>query len=460
MKCIFIMSDSYRRDHVGAYGNNWIHTPNLDALAGTSNVFDRAYTASFPTGPNRRDIHVGHGAEEGHIFNPWVDIADEETTMTQRLDERGVHSMMITDVSNGVTYGHNMFKGFNFYTINRGQEGDGPFSDASVPLRYEVPPGLTRYRPEIYHRIQMARAHRRVEEDYFAPGTFKLACEWLERNWKRDNFFLWVETFDPHEPWDPPPWHVERYDPGYTGRVFECPPYGYYRKMGITKREMRHVQARYAGECTMVDAGVGRLLATLERLQLMDEVAIIFTSDHGLYAGHQGDAGCVCKPWLVSSEGYFMAEGKHPGDDVTYLPMRTGTMRIPLMIKLPGQRRTKRVRHIAQPWDMQPTVLDLFGHAPIDKLVGESLLPVLRGEGGRSPQYAFNAVLWTGHYQAMNEHWLYAYWLDGKTSPWLIDLKNDADQKRNVARQHPEVCRRMHAAVARRNPKVFKSVPE
>ena len=72
MKTIFIMSDSYRRDHVGAYGNEWIHTPHLDRLAGMSNVFDQAYVGSYPTGPNRRDIALSQGHAPGHAFNPWI----------------------------------------------------------------------------------------------------------------------------------------------------------------------------------------------------------------------------------------------------------------------------------------------------------------------------------------------------------------------------------------------------
>nr|MDO8133289.1 sulfatase-like hydrolase/transferase [Candidatus Njordarchaeum guaymaensis] len=56
MNVVLIMSDTFRRDHLGCYGNDWIYTPNIDALAKQSVVFDRAYTASFPTVPNRRDI--------------------------------------------------------------------------------------------------------------------------------------------------------------------------------------------------------------------------------------------------------------------------------------------------------------------------------------------------------------------------------------------------------------------
>lgn len=62
MKVILVNADTFRRDHVGVYGNKWIHTPNLDRLAEESTVFDGAHIGSFPTVPNRRDVFLGHGA--------------------------------------------------------------------------------------------------------------------------------------------------------------------------------------------------------------------------------------------------------------------------------------------------------------------------------------------------------------------------------------------------------------
>jgi len=461
VKAIFILSDSFRRDHVGAYGNSWIHTPNLDALAARSTVFDSAYAGSFPTGPNRRDMALGRGHAPGCAFNPWRNFGPDDVTMAARLSDAGVHTMMITDVANGATHERNMFRGFQRYLVNRGQEADGYWSDANVPLEFPVPHELIRYRAEAYHRVRLVQSQRRYEEDYFAPGTFRLACQWLERNRKRDDFLLWVETFDPHEPWDPPQWYVDRYDPGYAGRVLDCPPYGFYRRLGITPREMRHVQARYAAECTMVDAAVGRLLATLDRLGLTDEVAIVFTSDHGIYADYEGDAGCVCKPWVVNEDGRFMAAGSSELRNPTWLPLRTGTVRLPLIVKRPGRTRGRRVRAVAQPWDIHPTMLELFGAPVPDGLQGRSLLPLT--EGGKLPPrpHAFNGRLFGGPpelAQAMNSRWIYSYFSGDRQRPSLLDLREDPSQTRNVAREHPQVCRRMHAALARFSPAQFEGV--
>lgn len=59
MNCVLIIVDSWRQDHCGCYGNQWIHTPHLDALAPESVVFTRAYAESLPTLPVRRSLQTG-----------------------------------------------------------------------------------------------------------------------------------------------------------------------------------------------------------------------------------------------------------------------------------------------------------------------------------------------------------------------------------------------------------------
>ena len=59
MNIVLIILDTLRKDHVGAYGNEWIETPHLDALARESVLFSRAYPESLPTLPVRRALHTG-----------------------------------------------------------------------------------------------------------------------------------------------------------------------------------------------------------------------------------------------------------------------------------------------------------------------------------------------------------------------------------------------------------------
>ena len=69
-----------------------------------------------------------------------------------------------------------------------------------------------------------------------APRTFKTAMQWLEHHYKED-FFLYIDTWDPHEPWDAPSYYTEPYWPGYDGEVV-LPVYGNWHDVpGYTRRE-------------------------------------------------------------------------------------------------------------------------------------------------------------------------------------------------------------------------------
>ena len=445
MKVITIVADSFRRDHLGCYGNRWIRTPNLGALAEKSAVFDQAYIGSFPTVPNRRDVFLGHG-DKGVPFNRWKTIDNDEVTLGDRLGEKGIHSFMLTDVQNNVTRGINLYKGFSGWHCNRGQEADPLWTAADVPLEWPVPPEMIRYKEEWWHQILATRAHRKTEDDWHAPGTYKLACEWLERNYTRDDFWLYVDTFDPHEPWDPPDWYEKMYDPNFKGRRFDAPTYGNVKKLGITKREMQNIRARYAGEISMVDAGLGRLLGTLEKLGIYEDTLIIFTADHGTCFDYPGDNGMLCKAHTLGDDGMIMSAGKPPKQPMHFYPHYTGVCRIPLIVHVPGQKSTKRIRAITQPWDITATVLDAFGMTKPDELWGGSLLGLATG---KTKKIRDAAVLGNhAHAQVMTKQHMYATWR-GQREAALYDLRADPDQKKNIAVKHPDVVARLHRHVAK-----------
>ena len=159
------------------------------------------------------------------------------------------------------------------------------------------------------------------------------AMRWLERHYKED-FFLYVDTWDPHEPWDAPEYYTERYWPSYDGEVIQ-PVYGRWQDdPEFTEQRVKKAHASYCGEIAMVDTWIGHLLGQVENMGLMEKTAIIFTSDHGFYFGEHG--------------GLFgkMTYDKRPdgrlyrfGDDGAYWahsPLYEELVRIPLLIYLPG----------------------------------------------------------------------------------------------------------------------------
>ena len=98
----------------------------------------------------------------------------------------------------------------------------------------------------------------RTEADTFCARTAATTATWLERNYRAGPFFLWVDFFDPHEPWDPPEYLVRRYDPDYDGPPMLHPNYGPADRYSAA--ELRNLWAHYAAEAELVDRHIGRVL--------------------------------------------------------------------------------------------------------------------------------------------------------------------------------------------------------
>ncbi|MCK4417438.1 MAG: sulfatase-like hydrolase/transferase, partial [Candidatus Latescibacteria bacterium] len=94
MNVIWIIADTFRRDHLGCYGNKIIHTPSLDALAAKSVRFERYYAASFPTMPTRADHFTGRWTG---CFMRWEPLPRGQVTLAQILRRNGFHTAAVVD---------------------------------------------------------------------------------------------------------------------------------------------------------------------------------------------------------------------------------------------------------------------------------------------------------------------------------------------------------------------------
>ena len=136
----------------------------------------------------------------------------------------------------------------------------------------------------------MSQRHRQSEDDYSCARVFRAASDWLDDNHTVGPFFLWVDSFDPHEPWDPPKSYADRYFPDYSGKDFITPG-GANEGDGPTEDELRRIEALYLGEVTFVDKWVGVLLDKIEQLDIRDETLIVLMSDHGTQLRDHGSFG-------------------------------------------------------------------------------------------------------------------------------------------------------------------------
>ena len=196
---IWIVADTFRRDHMGAYGNSTIRTPSLDALAARSVRFDRHYAAGFPTMPTRADHLTGRWTMS---FMGWDPLPAGVTTLAEMLAEYGLNTAASVDTPYYLRNGMNYDRGFQSFFMNPGQD-----------TMWSLIP-----QPGYHNEALDVRAAWQNEGDRNAPRTFRTAIEWLEHHYKED-FFLYLDTWDPHEPWDVPAYYTELYWPGYDGEV-------------------------------------------------------------------------------------------------------------------------------------------------------------------------------------------------------------------------------------------------
>ena len=350
MNVIWIVADTFRQDHIGAYGHPYIKTPALDALAAKSIRFAKHYAGGFPTMPTRADHATGRWTMS---FMGWEPLPESTTTLAQLLARSGFHTAAVVDTPFYVRGGMNYDRGFETFFMYTGQEGSG----TRVPRRG-------------HHESRDLVASWRYESDRNAPQTFTRAMRWLERHYKED-FFLYVDTWDPHEPWDAPAYYTEQYLPNYNGEIVQ-PVYARWQDApGMTEELVKVAHATYCGEITMVDTWIAQLLGRVESMGLMENTAIVFTSDHGFYFGEHGG--------LFGKMTFGQRDDGNPhqlGDQDArwaHSPLYEELVRIPLLVYLPGvdagvyQGSTSVV-------DVMPTVLDFLGQEVPTEVDGVSLI--------------------------------------------------------------------------------------
>ncbi len=447
MNIILIVSDSLRADHVRVYQELWrernpnggppvapyfrIHTPHLDRLAAEGVLFERAHAGSYATVPNRYELLTGRFVCT--YTRGWEPLPAHEIVLAQALGDAGYTSMFILDTPNLLRDGYHYDRGYTAWHWIRGQEGD---RYRTSPVQVELPcaPEKLRSNPRypdgsVVGQYLRNVADRRNEEDYFAPQTFSTAIRWLEENAGRDRFFLHIDTFDPHEPWDPPARYVDLYDPGYTGEAVIYPRYG--STDVLSDAELHHCRALYAAEVTMVDRWVGRLLQAVDDLGLRENTAIFFLADHGFVLGEHG--------WI--GKGTF--------------PLYEVLNHVPLLMRIPGIPGGRVTSTYAQAADLMPTMLDLCGVDAPGTRHGRSLLPVLRGDAEHVREVCISTTSLatqaeSGSAQAglrtmiQRPGWAMLY--GPGAAPRLFDTTNDPHQQHNVYDSHPEVARELHAA--------------
>jgi arylsulfatase A-like enzyme len=352
---VVVLLDSLNRHMLGAYGGTEFETPSLDRFADGAVRFTRHYTGSLPCMPARHDILCG---ALDFLWKAWGSVEIWEDAITCALRDKGVVTQLISDHPHLFeTGGENYHCDFTAWDYQRGHEGDA-WKTRPDPSWAGAPSFGRHWTP-----YDNSRGWFRGEADFPGPKTMAAATRWIETNAGQPGsdqdgrFLLFVDEFDPHEPFDTPePW-ASKYDPDWDGPHLIWPPYavGAQRRGIIDARQGRQIRSQYGTKLSMIDAWLGRLLAAIDAKGLAEDTMVVICTDHGHYLGEKdiwGKPGC---------------------------PVYQTLGHIPLMIRCPGiapgvcEALTTAV-------DIFATLADVFGVSLRQRTHGRSLLPLLRGE--------------------------------------------------------------------------------
>ena len=429
MNVVLIIIDTLRQDHVGCYGNKWIKTPCLDSLAKESVLFAQAYPESLPTLQVRRVLQTGcrvfpfrgHKAYKGDFVGApgWGPVSEERDTIAEILTRHSYRTAFITDTYHQFKPSENFHRGFDEWIWIRGQECD-PYRSGPYPSRKEVlahiPENLRKERfINFISKYLMNVAGRCYEEDYFPAQVFKAGARWLERNQDAEKFFLVLDSFDPHEPWDPPISYRKTYDPDEDTIDFLASLYG--RADQLSGRVLKRLRANYAGEVTLVDHWLGYFLEEMKNLGLMDNTLIAVISDHG---------HCIGEHNLVSKQGH---------------PMTREICDLLLMIRHPeGEGAEMVCESLVYNYDLPATILARLGIEPEKPMEGKDIWSLALGKG--KERYDHISCGWGPFVMVRDRHYWYNAYLWGEV-PLLYNLEKDPKLEKNIAQEHPDICEKM-----------------
>jgi len=398
---IFIVLDTFRADHLGCYGNEFVQTPNIDQLAAESILFERASSNAPWTLPSMASLYTGRlPFEHGALGGSRTRLGSSPPTLAGTLGRHGYTTAAFVGVDwLGDEFG--LDRGF----IQMGQRFIGLVSTRSEKVL-----------PLFYRHLRAGPA---------------------------EPFFMLGHIFDAHAPYRPPApfdrmyYDGDPHDPandsaavlyGPNNRIQKRPEARYGWLEGVT--DLRFGEMQYAAGITHVDHTVGALLDSLRAAEQLDDNIVVLLADHGEH--------------LTEHDIYFTH--RFPYEECLH---------VPLLIRLPGgkeggRRVSDEVSHV----DIFPTLMELLGLPLPEPRDGRSLVPLMSGRrGGPSRlQYAESGAakknivraVWDENYR------LIEFNLNGVQTFELYDRRADRRERTDIASERPEQLRRLAVALRER----------
>jgi len=437
MNLVLVVIDTLRADHLACYGSPRARTPAFNGLAGRGITFSRAFPEAMATVPARRSIfsgtrtfpfrdwvvHPGLGGSPG-----WAPLPDVSRAFTTVLRRSGYYTAQVSDnphTTNGIYWEPFRDSFDRFITVpGRGGAVIPPETVPEQVARQWLPPSMRdAHHVAVMRRFLANHGRGKDERRTGAARVFSTAAEQLPRLARMEKpFALVVDCFDPHEPWVPTRKYIDMYaDPDYTGPEVGTLRYRHASSY-LRPRDLRRMRTLYAATVSMVDHWLGRFLERLAELELAGNTAVAVISDHGLLLGERG--------WTGKVPSQLHPELAH----------------VPLIVAHPaGKEAGAVVPRFATTSDVGPTLLGMAGVSVPDWMTGSDLSPLFDGE-----QPADDRSFHYGGY--FNRFWI-------RTDRWalfgenrgiefeLYDLTLDRYERRNIARERPDVAEGLYASL-------------
>jgi arylsulfatase A len=414
---IFMLIDDMGWTDVGTFGSTFYETPNVDRLADEGMRFTNAYAACTVCSPTRAAVLTGKYPARLHITDwieghkrPWAQLAVPDWTMYLPHEEITIAEALKPTGYATVHIGKWHLGKEPFYPETQGFDRNIAGNDMGSP-------------PSYYHPYE--RGNRTIatmppggqDGDYLTDRLTDEAVTWIEDH-QAEPFFMYFPHYAVHTPIQSKK-ELEEY---YAGKVNPDNP---------------QRNAAYAGMVHSTDESVGRIMETLERLDLEDNTVLVFFSDNGGLIGNNFD-----KP---ITSNVPLREGK--GTEYE------GGVRVPCIVKWPGNTEpgsTSDVPVIAT--DFYKTLLDMAGVQPQANtgVDGLSLTPLLTQTGTLDR----DALYWHyPHYHSQGarpysairkgDYRLIEYFEDGRME--MYNLANDIGETNNLIDAMPEKAHELHA---------------
>ncbi len=446
MNFVFIMVDDLGWTGLGCYGSTYYETPNIDRLASEGIRFTDGYATCAVCSPTRASLMTGrYPARIGitdWVLPRWMDDSDytpwkgkrllcpknprymplEEITFAELLDSAGYTTCHIGKWHLGPEEYYPDKQGFD---INIGGCDLGWPPYYFDPYHREGPHSVSGLPPTFKKEGRITTLKPRKKGEYLTDREADEAVNFI-RNHKDEPFFLYLAHYAVHMPIQAKKTLIEK-----------------YKKKPPTDQK----NYAYAAMIQSVDESTGRVLKTLEELELVNKTVVIFTSDNG---------GKVAQP------GEFTDADMGPRVGPTSnAPLRWGKatpyeggIRVPVIIRWPGVVKPGRVSHLPiTTVDYFPTILEIAGlNPPADRPIdGESLVPILKNSGNLKRK----AIFW--HYPHYHRYtnspysiirsgdWKLIKWYDHSKQFELYNLKDDISEKNDLSRKMPEKVKKLNS---------------